>query len=79
MDIIVQILVSGLTMGSIYAIGTIALSLLWGAMGMLNLAHGSFIAIGGLMAAELNAAIVRRRSAEPHPTMGPDFDLSIRA
>jgi membrane protein len=39
----------------------------------------SFIAIGGLMAAELNAAIVRRRSAEPHPTMGPDFDLSIRA
>lgn len=47
MDIIVQILVSGLTMGSIYAIGTIALSLLWGAMGMLNLAHGSFIAIGG--------------------------------
>jgi membrane protein len=39
----------------------------------------SFIAIGGLMAAELNAAIVRRRSAEPHPPMGPDFDLSIRA
>jgi membrane protein len=39
----------------------------------------SFIAIGGLMAAELNAAIVRRRNAEPYPTMGPDFDLSIRA
>jgi membrane protein len=38
-----------------------------------------FIAIGTLMAAELNAAIVRCRNAEPQPTMGPDFDLPIRA
>lgn len=39
----------------------------------------SFIAIGTLMAAELNAAIVRRRHAAAHPTMGPEFDLPVRA
>jgi membrane protein len=38
-----------------------------------------FVAIGTLMAAELNAAIVRRRNAGPYPTMGPEFDLPIRA
>jgi membrane protein len=38
-----------------------------------------FIAIGTLMAAELNAAIVRRRAAVPYPTMGADFDLPVRA
>lgn len=30
-----------------YAVGTIALSILWGTMGMMNLAHGGFIALGG--------------------------------
>ena len=38
-----------------------------------------FVAIGTLMAAELNAAIVRRRNAGPYPTLGPEFDLPIRA
>ena len=38
-----------------------------------------FVAIGTLMAAELNTAIVRRRDAGPYPTMGPEFDLPIGA
>ena len=46
LDSILQILVSGLTLGSIYAISAIGLALLWGVMGMLNLAHGTFMAIG---------------------------------
>ena len=50
MDTFVQILVSGLTVGAMYAVGTLALSLLWGSMGMLNMAHGGFIAIGGYSA-----------------------------
>lgn len=50
MDIFLQILISGLTVGAIYAAGTIALSLLWSSMGMLNLANGGFIAIGGYAA-----------------------------
>ena len=47
MDIFLQIIFSGITVGSMYAVGAIALSLLWGTMGMLNLAHASFIALGG--------------------------------
>lgn len=50
MDIFIQIIVSGLTVGAMYAVGTLALSLLWGSMGMLNMAHGGFIAIGGYSA-----------------------------
>jgi branched-subunit amino acid ABC-type transport system permease component len=50
MDIFLQIVISGLTVGAMYAAGTIALSLLWSSMGMLNLANGSFIAIGGYAA-----------------------------
>ena len=46
MDIFLQIIFSGITVGSMYAVGAIALSLLWGTMGMLNLAHASFIALG---------------------------------
>jgi len=49
MDIFLQIIISGISLGAMYAVGTIALSLLWGTMGMMNLAHGGFIAIGGYM------------------------------
>lgn len=45
-EALVQILVSALTLGGIYAISAIGLALLWGVMGMLNLAHGTIMAIG---------------------------------
>lgn len=47
MDIAIQVLVSGLTLGAMYAIGTIGLSLSWGALRMLNMAHSALIAFGG--------------------------------
>ena len=50
MDIFLQVIFSSLTVGSIYAVGTIALSLLLGTLSMLNLAHGTFIAAGGYSA-----------------------------
>ena len=50
MDVFLQVIFSSLTVGSIYAVGTIALSLLLGTLGMLNLAHGTFIAAGGYSA-----------------------------
>lgn len=50
MDIFIQIVVSGLTLGAMYAVGTIGLSLVWGALRMLNMAHGVLIAIGGYFA-----------------------------
>ena len=50
MNTAVQILVSGLTLGAMYAISTIGLSLAWGAVGVLNMAQGGFLVIGGYAA-----------------------------
>lgn len=47
MDVIFAILVTGLTNGALYALATIGLSLVWGSMGMLNMAHGAMLALGG--------------------------------
>jgi branched-subunit amino acid ABC-type transport system permease component len=47
MDVIVQIIASGLTMGAMYAISTIGLALVYGSLNMLNMAHGALLALGG--------------------------------
>ncbi len=47
MDALLTVLISGLLMGSIYAASAVGLSLVWGALGMLNMAHGILLTIGG--------------------------------
>ena len=47
MDVIIQIIASGLTLGAMYAISTIGLSLVYGSLNMLNMAHGAVLALGG--------------------------------
>jgi len=47
MDVVVQILASGLTMGAMYAISTIGLALVYGSLNMLNMSHGALLALGG--------------------------------
>ncbi|USG61000.1 branched-chain amino acid ABC transporter permease [Sneathiella marina] len=46
MDAIFQILVTGLTLGSMYALASVGLALTYGTMGMFNMAHGLFMTIG---------------------------------
>jgi branched-subunit amino acid ABC-type transport system permease component len=46
----IQIVVSGLTLGAMYAISAIGLTLLWGALNVLNMAHGAFLVVGGYAA-----------------------------
>ena len=46
MDTFILVLVSGLTLSGMYALSAIGLSLTWGALGMLNMAHGAFLAVG---------------------------------
>ena len=46
MEALIQILVSGLTLGAMYAVGTVSLSLLWGAVNVLNMAHGALLVVG---------------------------------
>lgn len=47
MDVFIQIIASGLTMGAMYAISTIGLALVYGSLNMLNMAHGALLALGG--------------------------------
>jgi branched-subunit amino acid ABC-type transport system permease component len=47
MDVVVQIIASGLTLGAMYAISTIGLALVYGSLNMLNMAHGAILAMGG--------------------------------
>ena len=47
MDSLIQIVVSGLTIGAMYAISAVGLALIWGVLHMLNMAHGTLLVIGG--------------------------------
>jgi branched-chain amino acid transport system permease protein len=43
----IDFLQSGLTLGSIYGLSAIALALVWGIVGILNMAHGTFLVLAG--------------------------------
>lgn len=45
-----QILITGLTIGALYSVATLGLSLTWASLRVLNLAHGALLAVGGYMA-----------------------------
>jgi branched-subunit amino acid ABC-type transport system permease component len=47
MDILVQVVASGLTLGAMYAVSTVGLALVYGSLNMLNMAHGALLALGG--------------------------------
>lgn len=57
MDVFVAVLVSGLTNGALYALATLGLSLVWGSMGMLNMAHGAMLALGGYMVFTVSSSL----------------------
>ncbi|WP_299852236.1 branched-chain amino acid ABC transporter permease [uncultured Roseovarius sp.] len=46
MDIFLQVMVTGLTLGALYALAATGLALVWGTLGMFNMAHGIFMTVG---------------------------------
>lgn len=46
MDLIIPSLVDGLLLGFVYGIAAMGLTLIWGVMNVINLAHGAIIALG---------------------------------
>lgn len=50
MNVFIQIVVTGLTLGSMYALASVGLALAFGTMGMFNMAHGVFMTIGAYAA-----------------------------
>jgi branched-subunit amino acid ABC-type transport system permease component len=49
MEVFVQIIATGLTLGAMYALAAMGLSLVWGALGMLNMAHGALMTVGAYL------------------------------
>lgn len=50
MDALLQIIITGLTLGSMYALASVGLALTYGTMGMFNMAHGVFMTVGAYAA-----------------------------
>ncbi|WP_226552444.1 branched-chain amino acid ABC transporter permease [Celeribacter naphthalenivorans] len=50
METLVQLTLTSLTTGSMYALAAVGLSLIWGALGMLNMGHGAFMTLGAYAA-----------------------------
>jgi branched-chain amino acid transport system permease protein len=44
-----QVLINGLLLGGVYALGAIGFSLIWGVMDIINIAHGAFIMLGAFV------------------------------
>lgn len=57
LDILTSIVVAGLTTGALYALATVGLSLVWGSMGMLNMAHAAMLTLGGYAAFTATTAL----------------------
>ena len=50
MDVLIQIIITGITLGSMYALASVGLSLIFGTLGMFNMAHGLFMTLGAYAA-----------------------------
>ena len=50
MDQFLQALINGMVLGGFYAAMVLGFSIIWGVMGVINLAHGEFIMLGAFMA-----------------------------
>ena len=48
MDIFLQQLINGLTLGSIYALVALGYTMVYGILGLINFAHGEVVMIGAL-------------------------------
>ena len=53
MDMLFQFIANGLVSGSFYALSALGLTLIFGIMGIINLAHGAMYMIGAYLAFDL--------------------------
>lgn len=58
MDIFVQQLINGITVGSVYALVALGYTMVYGIIGLINFAHGDVVMVGAMLATTLVVALV---------------------
>src|SRR5437868_4881790 len=58
MDIFLQQLINGLTLGSVYALVALGYTMVYGIVGLLNFAHGEVVMMGALVSLTVTSALV---------------------
>jgi len=53
-DLVLQAVINGILLGGFYAVMMLGFSVIWGVMGVINLAHGEFLMVGAYMTWALN-------------------------
>ncbi|HZR68644.1 MAG TPA: branched-chain amino acid ABC transporter permease [Burkholderiales bacterium] len=59
MDILLQQLINGVTLGSVYALVALGYTMVYGIIGLINFAHGELVMVGALTALSVIAALLR--------------------
>src|SRR3546814_7253781 len=65
MDILIQQLINGITVGSVYALVALGYTMVYGIIGLINFAHGDVVMVGAMVATTLVAAFL---GADPGST-----------
>lgn len=58
MDILLQQLINGITVGSVYALVALGYTMVYGIIGLINFAHGDVVMVGAMAATTLAVALV---------------------
>src|SRR3546814_2863173 len=66
MDIFIQQLINGLTLGSVYALVALGYTMVYGIIGLINFAHGDVVMIGAMAATMIASAMVGGDRSEEH-------------
>ena len=58
MDIFIQQLINGVTLGSVYALVALGYTMVYGIIGLINFAHGDVVMIGAMAATTIAISLV---------------------